>query len=562
MVAAASAASSVSPAAVAAVGGGRLVGRRRRVVVVGAGRGAERASRRGRRPPAGGGVGASRRFSSSGRTGVPDRVKGALLCFACGLDASRRRPACWPGPPRRSTAARWPSCGSRSGAVGLLSAARIVAYGWIDSPLRRARPTGSPTSGFGWVPQPTAAADARRWWRCSALASAALAARAGGPGWRRAGLLREPRVDRADRRHHLPQPLLVPHPASPRSAVVAPLGRALSLDARRAGGPATVAAGWVWLLRFQVGVVYAFAGLAKLQPDWLVRALPARALAPGPRRRAGARAAGRHRRRPPTSSRSPAPPSTASSSRCCCGGGPGSPAWLVLVGFHVVHVGAVPDRRVPVADDRRVHGVLRARLAAPAARPGRPPGRGAAGRAGAPLAGCWLVLAVAVGGRAARAAAAPPRLPRRPPLDRPGLPLRLERAAGREGRQRDVPRARAGAPAARWVADPTELYTRTQLRVMASEPDLIHQAAIAIAADERAPRPRRRGARRRLGQPQRPPRRAPHRSRRSTSPPSPATPGPTTGSSPRPTEPSRLDRRRQRRQARWVSSMVLPSWSS
>ena len=37
----------------------------------------------------------------------------------------------------------------------------------------------------------------------------------------------------------------------------------------------------------------------------------------------------------------------------------------------------------------------------------------------------------------------------------------------------------------RWVADPTELYTRNQLRVMATEPDLIHQAAIAIAADER-----------------------------------------------------------------------------
>ena len=59
-------------------------------------------------------------------------------------------------------------------------------------------------------------------------------------------------------------------------AVVAPMGRALSLDARRVGGQATVAAGWVWLVRFQVGVVYAFAGLAKLQSDWLVHALPLR----------------------------------------------------------------------------------------------------------------------------------------------------------------------------------------------------------------------------------------------------------------------------------------------
>ena len=37
----------------------------------------------------------------------------------------------------------------------------------------------------------------------------------------------------------------------------------------------------------------------------------------------------------------------------------------------------------------------------------------------------------------------------------------------------------------RWVADPSRLYTANQLRVMATEPDLIHQAAIAIAADER-----------------------------------------------------------------------------
>ena len=51
----------------------------------------------------------------------------------------------------------------------------------------------------------------------------------------------------------------------------------------------------------------------------------------------------------------------------------------------------------------------------------------------------------------------------------------------------------------RWVADPTELYTPNQLRVMATEPDLIHQAALAIAADERARGPRRRGPRRRVG---------------------------------------------------------------
>jgi hypothetical protein len=35
------------------------------------------------------------------------------------------------------------------------------------------------------------------------------------------------------------------------------------------------------------------------------------------------------------------------------------------------------------------------------------------------------------------------------------------------------------------VADPTELYTPTQIRAMSTEPDLIHQAAQTIAAEER-----------------------------------------------------------------------------
>jgi hypothetical protein len=36
-----------------------------------------------------------------------------------------------------------------------------------------------------------------------------------------------------------------------------------------------------------------------------------------------------------------------------------------------------------------------------------------------------------------------------------------------------------------WIAEPGLLYTENQLRVMSSEPDLIHQAARTIAADER-----------------------------------------------------------------------------
>lgn len=55
-----------------------------------------------------------------------------------------------------------------------------------------------------------------------------------------------------------------------------PLHRAASLDARRHPRlRSDTAPGWVlWLLRFQVGVVYFFAGVAKIGPDWLLRGEP------------------------------------------------------------------------------------------------------------------------------------------------------------------------------------------------------------------------------------------------------------------------------------------------
>lgn len=59
---------------------------------------------------------------------------------------------------------------------------------------------------------------------------------------------------------------------------VLPVGRALSLDvrSRRVEPLASFPAWTIALLRFQVGVVYFFAGVAKLQPDWLLRAQPMR----------------------------------------------------------------------------------------------------------------------------------------------------------------------------------------------------------------------------------------------------------------------------------------------
>jgi hypothetical protein len=55
-----------------------------------------------------------------------------------------------------------------------------------------------------------------------------------------------------------------------------PANAAWSIDARRRPelARATVPAWMVWLLRFQIGVVYTFAGLAKLKVDWLVHGQP------------------------------------------------------------------------------------------------------------------------------------------------------------------------------------------------------------------------------------------------------------------------------------------------
>lgn len=59
---------------------------------------------------------------------------------------------------------------------------------------------------------------------------------------------------------------------------VTPAHRIWSVDAwlGRRRAEVTVAAGVLYLFRFQVGLVYVFAGLAKLQSDWLVHAQPLR----------------------------------------------------------------------------------------------------------------------------------------------------------------------------------------------------------------------------------------------------------------------------------------------
>ena len=57
-----------------------------------------------------------------------------------------------------------------------------------------------------------------------------------------------------------------------------PLHRTASLDARRnpAGRSDTIPVWVLWALRAQLGVVYLFSGIAKLNPDWLLHAQPLR----------------------------------------------------------------------------------------------------------------------------------------------------------------------------------------------------------------------------------------------------------------------------------------------
>jgi hypothetical protein len=163
------------------------------------------------------------------------------------------------------------------GSVAVLAAVRTWANGWTDTLY------AGPTHRFtylwlDWVPQPgptgirvllavvasagTAVALGRR----TRIASAVLLL---SWGW----------MEAIDATTYLNHYWFVTLLAA--IGTVAPMGAALGLDARRARRGATAAAqtvavGWVWLLRFQVGIVYASAGLAKLHGDWLLRALPLR----------------------------------------------------------------------------------------------------------------------------------------------------------------------------------------------------------------------------------------------------------------------------------------------
>jgi hypothetical protein len=59
---------------------------------------------------------------------------------------------------------------------------------------------------------------------------------------------------------------------------LSPAGQAISWDVRRGAVPplSHIPAFYIWMFRLQLGLVYFFAGLAKLNSDWLLRAMPLR----------------------------------------------------------------------------------------------------------------------------------------------------------------------------------------------------------------------------------------------------------------------------------------------
>jgi hypothetical protein len=160
------------------------------------------------------------------------------------------------------------------GAAMCVSMLRFIGHGWIDE-FFVDPPLHFTYWGFGWVKVlPRAEMHALFW----ALAGLALAV-AVGVGHRVAaalfalGFTYLQLIDVTTYLNHY-------YLASLLSLLLAlaPAHGAFSIDAARGASQrsATVPAFWLYLFRFQVGVVYTFAGLGKAQSDWLVHAQPLR----------------------------------------------------------------------------------------------------------------------------------------------------------------------------------------------------------------------------------------------------------------------------------------------
>ncbi len=160
------------------------------------------------------------------------------------------------------------------GLIVAVAALRFLANGWVDL-LLDADGFHFTYPGFAWVrpfPQP--------WLHLHFVALAGLGLMiAAGLFYRAAVVLffvAFTYVELIDQTTYLNHYYLV----SLLAALLAfmPLGRIAALDARRRPGTriAAVPAYLLWVMRAQVAVVYVYAGVAKLNADWLLRAQPLR----------------------------------------------------------------------------------------------------------------------------------------------------------------------------------------------------------------------------------------------------------------------------------------------
>lgn len=155
------------------------------------------------------------------------------------------------------------------GVVGLLLVVRFFAHGWIDS-LLIDPPFHFTYPGFGWV-EPVPGSGMYVVMAIMGLAAISIAA-----GYRHRvgaavfaiGLAYVELIDRTNFLNHYYWMVI-----TALVMVFLPMSSGLSVESRQ-GGPTTVGMWVVWFLRFQVGMVYFFAGVAKLNSDWLFRAEP------------------------------------------------------------------------------------------------------------------------------------------------------------------------------------------------------------------------------------------------------------------------------------------------
>jgi hypothetical protein len=369
------------------------------------------------------------------------------------------------------------------GLVGLLVAVRTLANGWVESLY--AGPTRHFTyAGFGWVAPPpgwgtyvlvvtigvTGLLVALGWHYRIALATFLVA------------FLWLELVEVTTYLNHYWFVTLFGC-----TLLALPAASCWSLDAGRRATATTVPLGAVWLLRGQVATVYVFAGLAKLNADWLLHGIPLRMWLPA---RSHLAVIG-----PWLDEVWLALAFSWAGAAFDCLIVPALlwkrtrfPAWCAIVAFHVVTwrlfpIGVFPWVMIAVSTlffepdwPRRVA----ARLAGPRVEsvvvPASPVRTGRATRVLVVLGAIWLALQIAV------------------PLRHWVIPgdyrwtnegYRFAWVVLLTEKGGDVSfRVREPATGREWIETADDLYTPAQWRVMATEPDLIRQAAHAIAARE------------------------------------------------------------------------------